>query len=78
MEIKITGLDEVMKRLDKIGKATSPQENARRWSSMRCPTHHKAPTNVRVVGDEVTGEFCCETFRASALAATKRAIRAYF
>ena len=75
MDIKITGLDETLKKLDALAKAGSAQENARRWAAMRCPIHHKAPTNVRVVGDRVQAGFCCESFRASAVAATKDAIR---
>jgi hypothetical protein len=63
MDIKITGLDDLQRKLDGIAKAGDPQEIARRMRATRCPVHGKGPTNVRVVGDEVKGDFCCARAR---------------
>jgi hypothetical protein len=67
MEIKITGLDELVKKLDKLAADTSAPAMARRMGGARCPVHGKDPKNVQVVGTEVRGEFCCERARQLAL-----------
>jgi len=63
MDIKITGLDDLQRKLDRMARAADPQDMARRMRASRCPDHGKAPTNVRVVGDEVKADFCCEKAR---------------
>lgn len=70
MDFKITGLDDLTRTLDKMAKAADPQAMARQMRSSRCPDHGSAPTNVRVSGDRVTAEFCCDTARERAMKAT--------
>jgi len=74
MDFKITGMDEAIKELDRLAKNASAPEMAKRMRAMRCPDHHVAPTNVRVIGDEARAEFCCERFRKTAVADTVDAI----
>ena len=69
MDIKVTGLDEASKKLDKLAKDASAPEMARRMREVRCPDHHVGPTNVRVVGNETHAEFCCEKLRSMAASA---------
>jgi hypothetical protein len=69
MDIKITGLDDLVKKLDSMAKAASGPEMAARMRQVRCPDHHVGPTNVRVVGDEAHAEFCCEKARSMAVSA---------
>jgi hypothetical protein len=76
MEIKITGLDEAIRKLDELAAETSAPQMARRMGSVRCPVHGTVPTNVRVVGTEVKAEFCCDKARKLALDAALRPIRA--
>jgi hypothetical protein len=66
IKIKVTGLDEIQRKLKKMAKAGDPNEIARTWRALRCPVHHRAPTNVRVVGSEVKAEFCCAVARERA------------
>ncbi len=74
VSVKITGLDDLMKRLDGMSKAASAPETARRMRQLRCPDHHVGPTNVHVVGNEARAEFCCEKFRKMTVADTVDAI----
>jgi hypothetical protein len=70
VDIKITGLDELQRKLSRAAKAASPSEQARRIRGTRCPDHGQAPTNVRVIGDRVTAEFCCAKARDRAMKAS--------
>ncbi len=74
MDIKITGLDDLQRKLDRMAKAADPNAMAQRFRAYRCPVHGQAPTNVRVVGDKVEAEFCCDDARAKALKAATDAI----
>jgi hypothetical protein len=74
MEVKITGLDEAIRKLDKLAQDASASEMAKRMARVRCPVHGVAPTNVRAVGAEVKAEFCCERLRKLALDAALRPI----
>lgn len=75
MEIKITGLDQVIRKLDKLAVDASAPQMAKRMGNSRCPIHGRAPTNVRVVGTEVKAEFCCEKARKLAMGAALQPIQ---
>ena len=75
MDIKITGLDEAIRKLDKLAKDASAPEMVRRMRAVRCPVHGGAPTNVRAIGDEARAEFCCEKLRDLAKAAVLAPIK---
>lgn len=74
MDFKITGLDEAIRKLDKLTQDTSAPRMAERMRSVRCPVHGLSPSNVRVVGTEVKAEFCCEKARKLAVDAAVQPI----
>jgi hypothetical protein len=75
MDFKITGLDEVIRKLDGIAKAADPNTIASQFRAYRCPVHGKAPTNIRIVGDQVKAGFCCAVARDGAAKATTDSIK---
>ncbi|MFI5259824.1 MAG: hypothetical protein ACHQ01_09495 [Candidatus Limnocylindrales bacterium] len=75
MDVKITGLDEAIKKLDRLAKDASAPEMARRMGDVRCPDHGRTPTNVRVVGNEARAEFCCDKLRKMAMEAVLGPVR---
>jgi len=66
--VKVTGLDKLQKQLDQMAKAAKPQQMAATMRSYQCPVHGHPPSNIRVVGNEATAEFCCEVARDGAAA----------
>ncbi len=60
-------LKKLSRKLDQMARAASSQSMASRMRTSRCPVHGRTPTNVRVSGNEVTGEFCCERARERAV-----------
>ena len=74
VNFKVTGLEKVLKDLDKLAKDASAPEMAKRMRSQRCPDHGLAPSNLRVVGNEVRAEFCCERLRRITLDAATKAL----
>ncbi len=50
---------------DKIAKKLLA-EAAGRYKRARCPVHGKTPENVRVRGNDIEAEFCCERLKEAA------------
>lgn len=71
MEFKITGLDELRRKMEKLAADAKPEAMAKRMSAVRCPVHGESPKNVRVAGNEAHAEFCCEKLRDLAAAAVR-------
>lgn len=67
-------IEGAQRKLQGLAKAASTDEMARTLRGMRCTEHHKSPTNIRVVGDRLNADFCCEKFRGEAMAKYKAGI----
>lgn len=70
MDIKITGLDDLQRKLDKMAKAAQPEQMATRIRATRCPDHGTAIAQATAAGHRIEATFCCDKARAIAMKAT--------